>query len=299
MTDKTLSVYMPALSLAESAQRYNALVEFTRSVRKPGTDFGVIPGTGTKPTLLKPGAEKLCTLFGLSPEFQMADKLEDWGGTEHGGEPLFMYRYACKLYRGAQLMGSGEGSCNSWEKKYRYRKAERTCPKCGKQTIIKGKVEYGGGWLCFAKRGGCGTKFKDGDESIESQSTDQGKNPDVAEQVNTMQKMAQKRALVAATLIAVNASEFFTQDIEDMTTIEGSWTEAEVQPHPPVEQVVDQRPKEELLDFDMALTELGKIGLGREALVEALKAQGHKGYKTERDTATVRRLLAENQPQPA
>ena len=44
MTDKTLSVYMPALSLAESAQRYNALVEFTRSVMKPGTDFGVIPG---------------------------------------------------------------------------------------------------------------------------------------------------------------------------------------------------------------------------------------------------------------
>jgi hypothetical protein len=30
--------------------------------------------------------------------------------------------------------------------------------------------------------------------------------------VNTIQKMAQKRALVAATLLAVNASEFFTQD---------------------------------------------------------------------------------------
>lgn len=299
MPEKTMSVYMPAMSLAEAATRYNALVEFTRGVMKSGTDFGVIPGTGTKPTLLKPGAEKLCTLFGLSPEFNLADKTEDWTGAEHGGEPLFAYRYSCKLYRGMQLIGSGEGSCNSWEKKYRYRKAERTCPKCGKQTIIKGRQEYGGGWLCFAKRGGCGAKFYDGDQAIESQNTDQVKNPDVAEQVNTMQKMAQKRALVAATLIAVNASEFFTQDIEDMTTIEGSWTEAEVQPHPPVEQVVDQRPKEELLDFDMALTELGKIGLGREALVEALKAQGHKGYKTERDTATVRRLLAENQPQPA
>ena len=31
----------------------------------------------------------------------------------------------------------------------------------------------------------------------------------------TVQKMAQKRALVAATLIATSASEFFTQDIED------------------------------------------------------------------------------------
>jgi hypothetical protein len=33
--------------------------------------------------------------------------------------------------------------------------------------------------------------------------------------VNTIQKMAQKRALVAATLISTSASEFFTQDVED------------------------------------------------------------------------------------
>jgi hypothetical protein len=45
--------------------------------------------------------------------------------------------------------------------------------------------------------------------------------------VNTIDKMAQKRALVAATVIAVNASEFFTQDVEDMDfgVIEGSFTE--------------------------------------------------------------------------
>jgi hypothetical protein len=40
-------------------------------------------------------------------------------------------------------------------------------------------------------------------------------NPDVADLINTIQKMAQKRALVAATLIATAASEFFTQDVED------------------------------------------------------------------------------------
>ena len=40
-------------------------------------------------------------------------------------------------------------------------------------------------------------------------------NPDAADVVNTIQKMAQKRALVAATLIATSASEFFTQDVED------------------------------------------------------------------------------------
>ena len=43
-------------------------------------------------------------------------------------------------------------------------------------------------------------------------------NPDGADVVNTIQKMAQKRALVAATLIATSASEFFTQDVEDADT---------------------------------------------------------------------------------
>lgn len=35
-----------------------------------------------------------------------------------------------------------------------------TCPECGKAgTIIKGSAEYGGGWLCWKKKGGCGAKF--------------------------------------------------------------------------------------------------------------------------------------------
>lgn len=35
------------------------------------------------------------------------------------------------------------------------------CPVCGVVgAIIKGKPEYGGGWLCFQKKGGCGAKFQ-------------------------------------------------------------------------------------------------------------------------------------------
>jgi hypothetical protein len=228
MTDRELLTldYMPAMTMVDVARRRNMLVEFVKSAMTPGTDFGVIPGTGTKPTLLKPGAEKLNTLFGLSPMFMLLDKVEDWTGEAHGGEMLFYYRYGCSLSRGERLMGSGEGSCNSWEKKYRYRSQDRTCPTCGKATIIKGKAEYGGGFICFTKKGGCGAKFKDTDKAITYQTTGQVKNADIADQINTLQNMAQKRALVAATLIAVNASEFFTQDVEDMQTIEGDWTEA-------------------------------------------------------------------------
>ena len=38
---------------------------------------------------------------------------------------------------------------------------QRVCPKCEKPAIIKGKTEFGGGWLCFKKKGGCGAKFTD------------------------------------------------------------------------------------------------------------------------------------------
>jgi hypothetical protein len=55
-------------------------------------------------------------------------------------------------------------------------------------------------------------------------------NPDVADVVNTIQKMAQKRALVAATLIATSASEFFTQDVEDADPI-GQNIETGSHPH--------------------------------------------------------------------
>ena len=34
------------------------------------------------------------------------------------------------------------------------------CPGCGEtKAVIKGKAEYGGGYLCFKKKGGCGAKW--------------------------------------------------------------------------------------------------------------------------------------------
>lgn len=211
----------PAIDVQGALMAYQAKKEFIDSVLKPNVDYGTIPGS-EKQALLKPGAEKLSSFFGLSPVFEDVVTVEDWEGIDHGGEPFFHYRQKCTLHRGNRIIASADGSCNSWEKKYRYRLQSRKCPQCGQEAIIKGKEEYGGGWVCFKKKGGCGAKFKDGDESIESQVVGQIKNEDVAEQVNTILKMAQKRALVAAVLIATNASDYFTQDIEDF--VDGSYT---------------------------------------------------------------------------
>lgn len=210
--------FMPALSFQQAAERYNAIVEYTKQAMKQDRDYGIIPGS-TKPTLYKPGAEKLCTLFGLTlaPPV-LIERDEDWTGERHGGEQFFYYLIRQDLMRHGELVASQMASCNSWESKYRYRRAERKCPVCGKAAIIKGREEYGGGWVCFKKKDGCGTKFSDNDEAITSQECGRVKNPDAADQVNTILKMAEKRALIAATLVAVNASEFFTQDIEDIPT---------------------------------------------------------------------------------
>jgi hypothetical protein len=215
------SQFMPAMTIESAVDRFNSLVEFVSRVLRKDVDYGVIPGTG-KPTLLKPGAEKLTTFFGLSTRFQLIERIEDWSGAGHGGEPFFYYMYRCQLSRGDLLIAESDGSCNSRESKYRYREAQRVCPDCKQAAIIKGKEEYGGGYICFKKKGGCGAKFSNGDPAIEGQPIGRVPNPDIADQVNTIQKMAQKRSLIAATLLAVNASEFFTQDVEDMMIAGGT-----------------------------------------------------------------------------
>lgn len=212
------NMYLPAMNLQIAIDRRNELVGFVKKIMVDGTDYGKIPGAGDKPTLLKPGAEKLTTFFGLSPSFVLAGSEEDWDGNNHNGEPFFYYRYRCELYRMGNMIAGGEGSCNSHESKYRYRKGERTCPNCEAATIYKSK-EPGKGFYCWTKKGGCGATFGEKDARIIGQETGRVLNPDVADQVNTFQKMAQKRALIAATLLAVNASEFFTQDIEDMVDL--------------------------------------------------------------------------------
>ncbi len=207
--------FLPVMSLDMAVDRREVIVKAVQRLMKAGEDFGVIPGT-KKPTLLQPGADKLNNLFGLVPTFLILEKDLDWKGDRHGGEPFFYYEVKCRLMRGDFCMGEGDGSASSWESKYRYRKSERICPSCGAEAIIKGKAEFGGGWVCFQKKAGCGAKFKDSDPSIAEQVVGNKPNPDIADVVNTILKMANKRAKIAATLNAVSAHEFFTQDVEDM-----------------------------------------------------------------------------------
>jgi len=206
-------VLIPVMNIAAAKQRLAEFQEFVRGYLVEGEDYGTIPGT-PKPTLLKPGADKLCELYGLADDFIIEARVEDYTTDP----PLFDYTIKCVLTtrRDSRLVGTGFGSGNSWEGKYRWRESRRKCPLCGKESIIKGKEEYGGGWVCFKKKDGCGAKFTDDDKAIVDQKAGKEVNDDVPTLKNTILKMAKKRAKVDAVISVTRSSGIFTQDMDDI-----------------------------------------------------------------------------------
>jgi hypothetical protein len=198
----------PQVSAGELGQRLEVIEEAMDSAMKEGVDYGKVPGTD-KPALFKPGSEKLSVLFKLDVQPRST---KTWGPGDH-----LTVETAATVYdieSGARI-GFGEGLCTTREKKYGKRQQSRRCPACGEEAIIKGKEEYGGGWLCFYKKGGCGAKYEDGDPVILDQSVGEVVNPDLPDTWNTVVKMAEKRARVDAVLAVTGASAIFTQDLDE------------------------------------------------------------------------------------
>lgn len=243
----------PALTLKESVDRYNRIVKFVSTILKPEKDYGIIPGT-KKPTLYKPGAEKLATLFAFTPRFTIVEQKMDW---ENG---LFYKSYRCSLYsRDGVLIAESDGSANSWESRYRYRWVEekearryirlrQLCATFEEETealeelmqkassicefkfaidraettgqygkpqeyweTFRVAIENGTAKAVFRK-----SKDKEWPAYVIPSVLYRIENETIFDAVNTIEKIAQKRAFVGTILIAVNASEFFTQDWDDV-----------------------------------------------------------------------------------
>lgn len=134
------------------------LQEFMLTELIEGIDYGKVNGYN-KPTLLKPGAEKICRYLKLSIEYMVEHRYEDW---EKG---LFLYEVKVRLRQlsNGTIAAEGIGSANTKE-------------------------------AAFAQSDGY-------------------------PQLNTVIKMAKKRALVDAALYASASSGHFTQDVEDFPKI--------------------------------------------------------------------------------
>ena len=170
-------------SIANTMAKIQQMQNVVQKTLKKGHDFGEVPGT-SKPTLLKPGGEKICMLFGLNPEYEFLKTTEDYD------KEFFSYNIRCTLFRNGQPVAQGVGSCNSKEKKYRY------------INVDKIPENYVGQSEEFTDKYGR-VKYKIN-------------NPDICSLVNTILKMAKKRAFIDAVLQVASLSEVFTQDIEDM-----------------------------------------------------------------------------------
>jgi hypothetical protein len=200
-------------TLNEETAMRQLLGEWIKINMVKDTDFGTIPGT-PKPTLYKPGAEKLVALFKCTPVYRL-EKTENFGND--GGKPFFAYEFRCRLELDSKkVLAEGYGSANSHESKYRYVYQTPKCPECGAETVRKGQKEKGGGFYCWRKIGGCGVVFKgEAERAITSQPLGKVDDPNVADKANTLLKMAKKRALVDAAIALARVSDMFTQDVED------------------------------------------------------------------------------------
>lgn len=186
-----------ARMIAPAEEAFNRMVEFRAFVKRcmvKDVDFGIIPGT-PKPTLYKPGAEKLCEIYGFAPRFKEERKIERWDGPS----PLFFYVIRCSLHRKVDGMLVAEylGSCNSWESKYRDRWLYASdLPADADLSSFESKE--------FSKKGGGAyRKYK-------------VPNPAPFDLVNTVLKMAEKRAHVGATIVATRSGGVFAQDLDSI-----------------------------------------------------------------------------------
>jgi len=207
----TALVARDEINVGELVAQSEVIYQAMRQAMTDGIHYGRIPGVD-KPTLLKPGAEKLLVLFRLAPAYESEKIWHD------DGHLTVMSKCILHHIPTGLKVAEGEGLCTTKESRYAWRKGGRICPECGQPAIIKGKAEYGGGWLCYGKKGGCGAKWDDSDPQaaeFEGANLDRVANPDLPDSYNTVLKMSDKRSLLAAILNGTAASDVFTQDMED------------------------------------------------------------------------------------
>lgn len=193
-------------------QRAAAVCKIKAEIMQENVHFGKIPGCGDKPTLLKNGAELLCMAFKLAPSVDV--KITDMGN----GHREYTVTTILSVIGTGEMVASGIGSCSTMESKYRYRGTSvqstgKSVPK-DYWTLSKSNKEEaqkllgGNGFVAKKDENGAWMIFKKGSEKQE--------NPDIADQYNTVLKMASKRSLVDAVLKATGGSCEFTQDLEDI-----------------------------------------------------------------------------------
>ncbi|WP_078430458.1 hypothetical protein [Alkalihalobacterium alkalinitrilicum] len=98
-------------SVQTTLAKINQFQTIVQGTLKVNHDYGIIPGT-TKPTLLKPGAEKIHMLFGVTGEYEVVERIQDYD------KGFFAFTVRCYVLKNGLKITEGLGHCNTKEKKY-------------------------------------------------------------------------------------------------------------------------------------------------------------------------------------
>lgn len=174
----------PIAKPAEVLAAQNDTRELIQQTLQEDRDYGTIPGT-KKPTLYKPGAERVNAAFGCAAQYRIIEKEVDHDRVNRYTKRDWEWHPSIrgkKVY-GAEVVAESQGL-------YRY-------------VLLCQLVHRESGVVIGEGVGSCST--------MESKYIDRPRDLE-----NTVLKMAKKRAYVDATLTTFGLSEQFTQDVEDM-----------------------------------------------------------------------------------
>ena len=172
------------LTLKDMIGRREKILSVMKSIMRQNIDYGTVPGC-KKPSLYKPGSEKLLSTFMLTSNPEVED-------ISTSDERRFRVKVQITHSSTGIFLGSGIGECSTSEEKYHWRGT--VCPAEYDATDPERRRE----------------KYKRDGSVIKQVRT----TP--ADLANTVLKIAKKRAQIDATLTVTAASDIFTQDVEDM-----------------------------------------------------------------------------------
>lgn len=192
-----------AAVLQDMEAKLNLVKAFFQRVMVKELDYGIIPGTD-KPSLLKPGAEKLLALYNFSSVVKEKNEIRDLKTGYYQAQLVIQI-----IHRGSgTIVAEGVGEASSYESKYRYRWVyESDVPEGIDKSSLMSKT----------------FKSKNNGKEYKKYRLE---NPDLIDQWNTVLKMAKKRALVDAALTSTGTSSIFSQSEDEWS----AWIEEDGRP---------------------------------------------------------------------
>lgn len=307
-TESALTNAPVAAGLMRPVANPEAVLEVLEQTRKmlaktltDGVDYGVIPGTDKdkkkppKKVLFKPGAEKVAFSFGCRPEFTVDASEIDHERVLRFKTPWVEAQKPRNRDLEAQMKEEGRGRNRQvngewqWQEKgdgyeettglYRY--------------VIRCRLVRYDGVVVGEGIGSCSTlesKYRSRPTDVE----------------NTVLKMAEKRAFIAAVLTAFGLSEAFTQDLVDEADHRADHHEERQQAaSAPARDPVADTEKEEVRRLQLAaIVELDRMKVGANMDRDEKKAaqrvvlERANGGKAPRTTDEWRGVLADLRAEP-